>query len=158
MITRFAAAVAVITALAPLPVSAQNQGVALTTRMLVARSVTDASGKKVNKLFELKNVSPGDALVIINEYRNTGTRPAVGFVIDNPIPPAVNFTGVEQSWATVSVDNGRTFGGMATAKVIGADGKPRAAVPGDVTHLKWRFAQPIPAGGTGKVMFYGTVK
>jgi hypothetical protein len=103
-------------------------------------------------------VLPGEALVFMLEYKNGGAKPATGFEINNPIPSAVQFTGVEQPWAVVSVDNGKTFGPIATLKVKAADGKLRAATFDDVTHVRWKFATPIPAGAAGRVSFYGIVK
>lgn len=134
--------------------------VSLTSKIFIAREVTDESGKKSNKLFDPDKapVTPGEALVVMLEYRNGGTRPATNFVIDNPIPGAVSFTGVEQPWAVVSVDGGKTYGALAALKVKGADGALRPALPGDVTHVRWKIAQPIAPGAGGRVMFFGTVK
>lgn len=135
-----------------------QDAVALKSSVFVARAVTDAQGKKKNQLFAPERVLPGEALVIILDYKNNGTKPAANFVINNPIPGAVTYTGVEQPWAVVSVDGGKTYGPLATLKVAKPDGTMRAANPNDVTHLRWKFAQPIPSGASGRVMFYGTVK
>ncbi len=139
------------------PAQAQ-QAVALKSTVYVARPVTDAQGNKKNQLFAPDRVLPGEALVIMLEYKNNGTKPAADFVINNPIPGAVSFTGVEQPWAVVSVDGGRTYGALAALKVAKGDGTFRAALPGDVTHVRWKFAQAIAPGANGRVMFYGTVK
>ncbi len=135
-----------------------QEAVALKSTVFVARAVTDAQGKKKNQLFAPDRVLPGEALVIMLEYRNNAAKPAANFVINNPIPAAVSFTGVEQPWAIVSVDGGKTYGALATLKVAKGDGTMRAALPSDVTHIRWKFAQPIPPAATGKVSFYGTVK
>ncbi len=135
---------------------AQN-AVTLKNEVFVARTVTDAQGNKKNTLQEPKTVLPGEPLAIIISYANTGAKPATGFVINNPIPKAVSYTGVEQPWATVTVD-GKTFGALATLKVPKGDGTMRPAAVGDVVAVRWKFAQPIAAGASGRVMFYGTVK
>lgn len=153
----FALALALPTsAFAQTPVA--QSAVALTSKVFVARPVTDAQGKKKNQLFAPDRVVPGEALVIILEYKNNAAKPATNFVINNPIPAAVLYTGAEQPWAVVSVDGGKTFGSLATLKVTAADGKQRPALPSDVTHVRWKFVQPIPAAASGRVMFYGTVK
>lgn len=141
----------------PAAAVAQNT-VTLKSSVFVARSLTDAQGKKTNQLFPPERVLPGEALVVMLEYKNNGAKPAANFVINNPIPNAVSFTGVEQPWAVVSVDGGKTYGPLATLKVAKTDGSLRPALPGDVTHVRWKFAQPIPPAATGKVAFYGTVK
>lgn len=142
-----------------IPAAALAQdAVALKSNVFVAREVTDAQGKKKNQLFAPERVLPGEALVVMLEYRNNGTKPAANFVINNPIPGAVSYTGVEQPWAVVSVDGGKSYGAIATLKVAKGDGTMRAALPSDVTHVRWKFAQPIPPATSGKVSFYGTVK
>jgi hypothetical protein len=132
--------------------------VTLQSTTFVARKVTLPDGKTDNKLFAPDQVLPGDALVFMLEYKNPATKPATAFVINNPIPANVQYTGTEQPWAVVSADGGKTFGPLSTLKVKGADGKIRPAGFADVTHVRWKFAQAIPAGGTGRVSFYGVVK
>ena len=141
------------------PVAAAAQdAVALKSTVYVARAVTDAQGVKKNQLFPPDRVVPGEALVIMLEYRNNGAKPATNFVINNPIPGAVSYTSVEQPWAVVSIDGGKTYGSLATLKVANGDGTLRAALPADVTHVRWKFAQAIAPATGGRVMFYGTVK
>ena len=135
-----------------------QEAVALKSTVYVARAVTDAQGKKKNQLFAPDRVLPGEALVVMLEYKNNGAKSAANFVINNPVPSAVSFTGVEQPWAVVSVDGGKTYAALAALKVAKGDGTFRAALPSDVTHVRWKFAQPIGPAATGKVMFYGTVK
>lgn len=142
-----------------IPAAAVAQdAVALKSTVFVARAVTDPQGNKKNQLFAPERVLPGEALVVILEYKNNGAKPAANFVINNPIPSAISYTGVEQPWAVVSVDGGKIYAPLATLKVAKPDGTMRAANPNDVTHLRWKFAQPIPGGASGRVMFYGTVK
>lgn len=137
---------------------AQANAVSLESKTFVARKVTLPDGKTDNKLFPPEQVLPGEALVFMLEYKNGGAKPATGFEINNPIPSAVQFTGVEQPWAVVSVDNGKTFGPLATLKVKGVDGKLRPASFADVTNVRWKFATPIAAGAAGRVTYFGIVK
>ncbi len=135
-----------------------SPGVTLKSTAFVVKPVADATGKVKNVLQAPERVLPGDVLLFVIEYRNAGTTPATKFVINNPIAANVVFTGVEQAWAIVSVDGGKTFGPLATLKMPKGDGTMRAAIPQDVTAIRWTLGQPIPAGGTGKVQFYGLVK
>jgi hypothetical protein len=132
--------------------------VSLVSKVFVVRQVTDAQGKKKNTLLAPDRVIPGEPVAIVLEYKNPGPKPASAFVINNAVPAAVNFTGVEQAWAVVSVDSGKTYGALATLKIAKADGTSRAALPSDVTNVRWKFAQSIPPSGTGRVSFFGTVK
>lgn len=143
--------------LAPAPAFAANQ-VALDNNVFVERVSTDASGKQRVLLEEPKVVVPGDRLVFVLNYRNAGGEPADKFVITNPMPSAVRFAGAADASPIVSVDGGKAWGALDTLSVVQPDGTRRPAQPADVTHIRWAFQKPIPAGGTGKLMFRGVVK
>lgn len=134
--------------------------VALTSAIQVVKDVKDGTGKTKRVLQEPTRVLPGDPLVVWLNYRNASKKPATAFVINNPIPAAMEYTafGENSGWGLVSVDGGKTFGALATLKVTGKDGKPRPAVAFDVTHLRWTFKQPIAPGAAGTLSFYGVVK
>jgi len=78
--------------------------------------------------------------------------------VTNPIPESVSFSGPESAGSVLSVDGGRTWGELGRLSVRNADGTSRPATPADVTHVRWRLTQPIPAGGTGELRFRGIVK
>ncbi|WP_242446037.1 hypothetical protein [Sphingopyxis lindanitolerans] len=144
-------------AFAPAPALAANQ-VALDNSVFVERVTTDASGRQRILLEEPKAVVPGDRLVFVLNYRNAGARAADRFVITNPMPSAVRFVGAGDTRPIVSVDGGRSWGALDTLTVPLTDGSRRPAQPADVTHIRWAFQKPIPAGGAGKLMFRGVVK
>ena len=143
----------------------------------VERTEKDAEDNDVSKLYSPSDVKviPGDRLVFTNSYRNTGSVPVTGFVVNNPIHPAVSFIAVEEQWAEVSVDGGKNFGKLTELTVpleapqsnenesqTGGDETPvvttRAAQPSDVTHIRWAFSKAIAAGASGKLRFRGVVK
>lgn len=130
--------------------------VSLTSTVLVERQKLDAQGRPTVALEEPQVVVPGDKLVFHLNYRNAGATPAQDFTVTNPIPASVSFTAGDG--AIVSVDGGTSWGRLAALKVKGADGQPRAALPTDVTHVRWTLASPIPAGGGGQLSFRGIVK
>lgn len=132
--------------------------VTIDSKVMVEHQTQDPSGKLNVTLDPPKVVTPGDRLVFVVTYKNGGTKPATDFVITNPIPNAVAFTSVEDGSAVVSVDGGKTWGPLATLKVTAADGQVRSAQAGDVTHVRWALAAPIPAGQGGKFSFRGVVK
>ncbi|HWW56775.1 MAG TPA: hypothetical protein VN047_07770 [Sphingopyxis sp.] len=143
--------------LAPGPAFAANQ-VALDNAVFVERVSTDAQGKQRILLEEPKVVVPGDRLVFVLNYRNAGAQPADKFVITNPMPSAVRFADAGDTQSLVSVDGGKQWGLLADLSVPMTDGTRRPAQPADVTHVRWAFQNPIPVGGTGKLMFRGVVK
>lgn len=136
---------------------AANQ-VALDNSVFVERVTTDTNGKQRVLLEEPKVVVPGDKLVFVLNYRNASGQPADKFVVTNPMPTAVSFAGTSDARPVVSVDGGKQWGLLADLTIAMADGTRRPAQPADVTHIRWAFGQPIPAGGSGKLMFRGIVK
>ena len=146
-----------LAAVVPAPAYAANQ-VALDNSVFVERVTTDAAGKERVLLEEPKIVVPGDRLVFVLKYRHAGAQPADRFVITNPMPSAVRFAGAGNNSPLVSVDGGKAWGTLETLSVMQPDGTRRAAQPADVTHIRWAFQKPIPAGATGKLMFRGVVK
>jgi hypothetical protein len=57
-----------------------------------------------------------------------------------------------------STDGGRTFAGAENLKVVGADGKPRAAVAADYTHIRWKLKNSLKANSVAFVRFRALVK
>ena len=133
-------------------------GVSISSEIQAVKVVTDEKGNKKNTLVTPTTVLPGTPLVVWISYKNGGSKAATGFVINNPVPKGVDFTGVAENWAVVSVDGGKSFGQIATLKVKTADGKVRAAIPQDVTAIRWTIPQPIAPGAGGKVSFYAVVQ
>lgn len=146
---------------------AQASNIKIESKILVERIEKDTDGKDIVKTFSPSQVKvvPGDRLVFVNAYRNTASTSFSGFVVNNPIHSAVAFSGVEEDWAVVSVDGGKTFGqldSLTVGETIEEDGveqmTQRPAKPADVTHVRWAFKNPIAAGASGEVRFRGTVK
>ena len=148
---------ALLALLAPATAFAAD-AVSLTSKVLVERVKPGADGKPVTVREEPGVVIPGDKLVFVLSYRNSGAEPATGFTLNNPIPPSVAFVGTDDASATVSVDGGKSWGTLASLKVANADGTSRPAVAADVTHVRWTFARPIAAGSGGELSFRGVVE
>lgn len=135
---------------------AQPGAVALESNVRVEKTVMVA-GRSQTELQAPKTVVPGDKLLFQTGYRNTGTGAATRFVVTNPVPAAVAWTGEGTAGVEASVDGGRSFGPLAQLKVKAANGQLRAAQPADVTHLRWTLASIAP-GGTGQLSYRGVVR
>ncbi|MEH6717166.1 hypothetical protein [Parasphingorhabdus flavimaris] len=164
----------------PLSASAQaaatdpRADVKIDSTIMVERSETSASGETVTKLLDPATVKviPGDKLLFVNAYRNTGQNAVTGFVVNNPVHAAVALTEVVEDWALVSVDGGKNFGKLSELTVTetvatgteetGETATPaqttRPAVASDVTHIRWVLASPIAPGASGELRFRGIVK
>lgn len=120
----------------------------------VVRQVTE-NGTTRETLEEPSQVLPGDRLVFTTRYTNGTGKPVEDFVVTNPLPAPVKLAKVDSF--EVSVDGGKTFGALAALKTAGADGTPRAAELGDVTHVRWRVASIAP-GESGEVKYFAEVR
>ncbi len=154
---------AAIAAMTTAPAAAQQQPqppqqVSLDSDVMVERTKTDADGRAAVVLEAPSVVVPGDHLVFVLRYHNSGARPASNFVVTNPLPAAVQYAGVDDQTADVSIDGGRTWGKLAALTKAGADGSRQPASAADVTHIRWAFAQAIPAGEAGRLTFRGVVR
>ena len=149
----FAAATAAVPAFAQ-----ADPSVSLASDVMVERTTVGPDGRTQVSLEEPSTVVPGDKLVFVLRYRNNGRQPAADFVVTNPLPAAVAFQGSNDGSAQLSVDGGRSWGAIGDLMVTDGDGTRRAARMEDVTHVRWTFAQPIPAGEAGRLMFRGVVR
>jgi hypothetical protein len=132
--------------------------VTVVSDMFVEKTIAQPGAQPKIMLVKQKSGPPGTRLVFVHSYRNGGRAPAANFAMTNPMPSGVGYLGSDDTTATVSVDGGKTFGPLATAKMRSTDGSLRAATPDDVTHVRWALKSAIPVGGTGKFSFSGIVK
>jgi uncharacterized repeat protein (TIGR01451 family) len=132
--------------------------VSLSSEVFVERVRQEANGRTSIVREAPRIVTPGDKLVFVLSYRNSGAAPATGFVVTDPIPNSVAFAGGESAGSIVSVDGGKSWGALAALRVANPDGTSRPAGQADVTHIRWTFARPIAAGASGQLSFRGIVK
>ncbi len=165
----------------PLSVAVQSAAtdpradVKIDSKIMVERTEASESGETVTTLVDPATVKviPGDTLLFINTYRNTGKNAVTGFVVNNPVHSAVALIEVLEDWALLSVDGGKNFGKLpdltvtetvaaATEEQAGETAAPvqttRPAVASDVTHIRWVLPSPIAAGASGELRFRGVVK
>lgn len=153
-----------------------RKAVEIKSQVMLERAETNERGEEKVSLVNPSDpgvvVVPGDRLLVTLTYTNKGADPAANFVAINPINPAVRVTGISEDWAEVSVDGGGVWGKLEELTVMQAAPEPgedadaaEAAAPtarpaqySDVTHIRWKFADPIPAGATGEISFRGVVK
>jgi uncharacterized repeat protein (TIGR01451 family) len=117
--------------------------------------VKGADGKF--KLVTPDKVVPGDTLVFITSYSNSGATPVSDFVIVNPVPASVKLSSESAARLEVSVDGGKHFGMLSALTVPDANGNPRAATSDDVTHLRWTITR-LAQGQTGRAVYSATVR
>jgi uncharacterized repeat protein (TIGR01451 family) len=162
MITRpmIAAVLAATAAATPAALVAAAAGpLQVTSSILVESRSTAADGTTRIALVKPSKVTPGDKVIFVLAYRNTGPQPLSNVVLDNPLPRQIAYRSASPGSPApdVSVD-GKTFGSLATLRVRSLDGSTRAANPNDVTSVRWRLASPLAAGSQGQFAFQAVLK
>jgi len=136
--------------------SGANSPVSLKGDVKLEKSVTE-NGLTSVQLLDPTVVVPGDHLLFTTRYQNDSAQPVTNFVVTNPLPSAVVLSGDEAAANEVSVDGGKTWGLLSTLKVSDGQGGQRAAVPSDVTHMRWTIAKIAP-GAAGQVEYHAIVR
>ncbi len=161
MITRpmIAAILATTAAIAPAVTSAAAGPLQITSSIMVEARSAAADGTTRVALVKPSRVTPGDKVIFVLSYRNTGAQPLSNVVLDNPLPKAIAYRSANPGSPApdVSVD-GKTFGQLASLRVRSPDGSTRAASPNDVTSVRWRLASPIAAGSQGQFAFQAVLR
>lgn len=136
---------------------AQDGSVEIGNAVYQEVQVEQADGTTSTSLQPVSKVVPGDEVVYEITYRNGGEQIATDVIVSNPVSADLVFVGSSVPPTAVSVDGGATFGPLAELQVLDAEGNPRAALPSDITTLRWVIATLRP-GETGSVSFRATVK
>jgi uncharacterized repeat protein (TIGR01451 family) len=120
------------------------------------------SGHAVVKLIPADRVAPGDRVIYTLEVRNTDAAPIAAPIVTYAIPEHMRYVadsavgpGAEVSY---SVDAGRSFASADTLKVLGPDGRLRAAVAADYTDIRWQLKNSLKPNSVAFVRFRALVK
>ena len=131
----------------------------LVSEVKTEKRVAAADGTTRIALVKADKIVPGDRVVFVLTYRNTGTQPIANLVLANPVPANIAYRAANPGSAApeLSVD-GKTFGPLSGLRVATSAGASRAAVPDDVTTVRWRLATPVAAGAQGQLAFQAAIK
>jgi uncharacterized repeat protein (TIGR01451 family) len=150
-------AIALSAMLAPIAATASND-VRTKSSIFVERIDPQGTGARRIRLEPARQVSSGERLIYVVEYRNTGSRPVQGFTVTNPLPRTVRLDETVDGSELVSIDGGRSWGMLSALKVTFGDGSWRPANPEDVTHLRWRVGDRLMQGETRRMTFRAIVR
>jgi uncharacterized repeat protein (TIGR01451 family) len=120
------------------------------------------AGRTVVKLIPADRVVPGDRVIYTLEARNTGATALDIPVVTYAVPDHMRYVadsalgpGAEVSF---SIDGGHSFDRAENLKVNGRDGRPRAAVGADITHIRWQLKNSLKANSVAFVRFRALVQ
>lgn len=123
--------------------------------------VVDKAGRKTTKREPVAVAVPGTEVIYTTRFTNKSDKPAGDIVLTNPVPEHTRFVGGSafglKTTVTYSID-GKHFDVPAKLRVTGADGKERAALPEEYTHVRWRYAGELAPGKQGDVGFRVVIK
>lgn len=155
-ITRVSALAAIAIAM---PAVAGSGPLQVTSKIFIETPTRAADGSAMMALMPAKKAVPGDRVVFVLAYRNTGAQPLNKLVFDNPLPAGVAYRAPSQGSAVpeLSVD-GKTYGPLGTLRVALPGAAARPAHPDDVTHVRWRLNGPLAANGQGQFAFQAVLK
>jgi uncharacterized repeat protein (TIGR01451 family) len=130
----------------------------LTAAVFREVEVRSPDGRVTTDLKPASRVTPGDQVVYVLTYRNGAAKPAEGVVVINPLAKDLVYAGpADARPPMVSVD-GETFGPLTTLIKTAQGASPAPASAADVTTLRWRLDQPVPAGGEVRLSFRARLK
>ncbi len=133
------------------------QPLMLTHQVFAEKMTIAPNGRAKVTLSAANQVMPGEQLVFVLRYLNPNSTPSGNLLVTNPLPSAIAYQQASNG-ALVSVDGGKNWGELSSLFIAEHNGRRRSARPEDVTHIRWQLAQPVPAGGTGKLTFRGIVR
>lgn len=162
MLTRpmIATVLAATAAIAPPTIALAAAGpLQVTSSIMVEGRSTAADGTTRVTLVKPTKVTPGDRVIFVLAYRNTGPQALSNVVLANPLPRQIAYRAATPGTQApeVSVD-GTTYGPLDSLRVRNLDGSARAATPADVTSVRWRLASPLAAGSQGQFAFQAVLK
>lgn len=141
------------------PVAALASGdVRTRSSIFVERIDPQGSGARRVRLEPARQVSPGERLIYVVEYRNVGNRPVQGFTVTNPLPRTVRLDETVDGSELVSIDGGRNWGLLSDLRVSLGQDSWRPANPDDVTHLRWRVGDRLMQGESRRMTFRAIVR
>lgn len=155
----FKSAIIAAAAIAVPAIAATQSPLEIASKIFVAERKLAADGTVHTALVPAKKAVPGDQVVFVLAYRNTGAAPLSNLVFNNPVPAGVAYRApAEGSPAPELSVDGKTFGALASLRVPVAGGASRPAGANDVTHVRWRLNGALAAGGKGQFAFQAVLK
>jgi hypothetical protein len=147
------------------PSGAQAAGDALkiTSFAQLEIEVTGKDGKKSLQRTPVTKAVPGTDVIYTNTFENVSGKPVdKNFIINNPIPNDSEYLAGSafgnDCEILFSVDGGKNFGHAEELKIKDADGRERAALAREYTHIRWIYKKQLAPGKSGEVGFRATIK
>jgi uncharacterized repeat protein (TIGR01451 family) len=110
----------------------------------------------------LDKATPGTEVIYTTTFTNNGSKPANNIAITNPVPENTTYVGAsafgDNTDVTFSIDGGKTYAAADKLKVKTPEGRERAALPTDYTHIRWTYRGDLAPAKTGTAGFRAVIK
>ncbi|MGH6610269.1 MAG: hypothetical protein ACRECQ_08435 [Burkholderiaceae bacterium] len=124
--------------------------------------VKNPQGVVEKKRMPLDKATPGTEVIYTTTFTNHGSKPAGNIAITNPLPNDTIYVGNsafgENTDITFSIDGGKSYAPADKLRVKTAEGRERAALPSDYTHIRWAYRGDLPPAKTGSAGFRAVIK
>jgi uncharacterized repeat protein (TIGR01451 family) len=155
-------ALVVVLHLASGPALAQSNPILLKNVAETEVEVRNAQGVVEKKRVPVDKAIPGTEVIYTTTFTNNGAKPAGNIVITNPLPANTTYVAGsafgDNTDVTFSIDSGKTYLPADKLRVRTADGRERAAVPADYTHIRWTYRGELAPAKTGTAGFRAVIK
>ena len=110
----------------------------------------------------LDKAPPGTEVIYTTTFTNNGSKAANNIAITNPVPQNTTYVGAsafgDNTDVTFSIDGGKTYGTADKLRVKTPEGRERAALPTDYTHIRWTYRGDLAPARTGTAGFRAVIK
>lgn len=158
---RLTASLLVLLLLTPLVALGAND-VQFSSSAEVEVKQVNAKGETVTVRKPADKVPPGEIVIIVNVFTNTGKVAKEKLVVTNPVPKETEYVGnsasVENAEVLFSIDGGQRYAKPTELLINDGKGGKRVAEPKEYTHIRWTMKNPLKPGSTGLVEFRVRVK
>jgi len=124
--------------------------------------VKNAQGVIEKVRMPLHKAPPGTEVIYTTTFANNGGKPANNIAITNPVPANTTYVGGsafgDNTEIAFSIDGGKTYNVADKLRVKTPEGRERAALPSDYTHIRWTYKGDLPPAKTGAAGFRAVIK
>ncbi len=117
-----------------------------------------ADGATDVRLVAADKAAPGDRLVYVLTYRNTGSQPVSNLIVDYPMPKGVSYRApAEGSLPPLVSADGVHFGQPGDMTGGSRPGPSPDSAKDSITALRWQVDGAVAPGAQGEVSFKATL-
>lgn len=142
--------------------SVQAELVKVSGHVYQEEAVLQPDGTRGVRYVPPSKLYPGSEVIYEVTYSNVGAKPTQQVIITNPLPTDLAYRSEPGRPAgtafDVSVDDGHTYGPLASLFFKDAAGSTRPARESDITHVRWTINDPVKPGEAGKVSLRAVIR